>query len=126
MDIEALKHHLNIHSETFYDFADRIGTLSTGALALSITFRKDVAGPSPIGVWSLQLSWAAFVLSLICCTAYRFSKAKTHWEIARNISSGQPFTTASPGRFFNFCFLTGVISFLAGVLAVVVFAILNV
>jgi len=125
MDKESLRKHLEIHAEAFYDFADRICTLSTGALALSITFRKDIVGNSPSGIWLLQFSWAALVVSLLCCTFYRFSKAKVHWELARHIASGASDGVTSPGLFFSICFRLGCFSFIAGIVSFVWFAGLN-
>ncbi|HEY6169406.1 MAG TPA: hypothetical protein VI454_15300 [Verrucomicrobiae bacterium] len=125
MDIESLQKHAEIHAEAVYKFADRVSTLSTGALALSITFRKDIIGPAPSSIWLLHLSWVAFVIAVICCTVYGFSKAKVHWEIASSIAAGHSFGVATPGLFFSSCFKLGYGFFLIGVVALVWFAILN-
>ncbi len=126
MNMELLKKQLDIHADAFYDFADKICTLSTGAPALSITFRKDIVGSSPAALWLLKVSWAAFVIALLCSTFYRFSKAKVHWEIAQSILNGQSLHIVSPGRLFSLCFRAGCLAFIAGVGTLVYFAALNI
>ena len=126
MSIEAIKKHLDIHAESFYDFADRISTLSTGALALSITFRKDIVGTSPSAIWLLKFSWVALVIALLCCTGYRFSKAKVHWKIAQSMASGSTLAMESPGLFFSICFKLGCFAFLTGIVSFVWFAFKNI
>lgn len=125
IDFAALKHHLDIHAETFYDFCDRICTLSTGALALSITFRKDVVGDSPAQIWLLQTSWILWVISLVGCTFYRFSKAKIHWEIAQKIGAGESVGAVSQSIYYSMCFHLGVLSFLLATVSFVWFASIN-
>lgn len=53
--------------DALYQLADRLATLSTAALALTVTFRKDLAGNSPefIRVLVLKTAWVAFILSVV-------------------------------------------------------------
>lgn len=125
MDTELALDHVGKHSEALYDFADRITTLSTGALALSITFRKDIAGASPAAIWLLQSSWAAFTIAVICCTIYRFSKAKAHAHIVQAVLKGETRGIMEVGLFYDICFLIARLTFLCGVVALVAFAVKN-
>jgi len=45
--------------------SDRVFTLATGCLALSITFRHDLVGDQPHDLWRLGTSWVCFTISII-------------------------------------------------------------
>lgn len=44
---------------------DRAVTLSSGALALSIAFRKDLVGMVPVDLWALKLAWVCFGIATV-------------------------------------------------------------
>ena len=43
----------------------RIFSLATGALALSITFRRSLIPDDPTHLWALKASWLAFLISIL-------------------------------------------------------------
>jgi hypothetical protein len=45
---------------------DRIVTVATAALAVSITFRGAIAGPGAMHVWLLKGAWIGLGLALVC------------------------------------------------------------
>ena len=51
--------------DALYQLADRLATLSTAALALTVTFRKDLAGTGLEYSFVLKVSWISFVLSVL-------------------------------------------------------------
>jgi hypothetical protein len=61
MDINK-KYELLVNNT--YKAKDKIFSLATGTLALSITFRGSIIGDHPIDLWHLKLSWIA--LSITC------------------------------------------------------------
>src|SRR5688572_27139068 len=125
MDTEAVFKHLQKHNDAISDFSDRISALAAGALALSITFRKDIIGASPSNLWILQSAWAGFVISIICCTIYRLSTAKAHWDIVQALIAGRTSGIVEVGLFYTICFRVGWAAFLAGVAALAWFAGIN-
>jgi hypothetical protein len=47
----------------FYRLAEHIATLSSGALALSVTFAKGGIDKSPCSLWCLRGAWFGFILA---------------------------------------------------------------
>jgi len=66
-----------------FDFADRIITLSTGALALSVTFRKSFSEAAPNHIWLLGLSWILFVTSVATGLVVLHLRTSVYLLIAR-------------------------------------------
>ena len=64
-DYDIASEHLAKWLEALYQLADRLATLSAAALALTVTFRKDLAGDGLEYVWALKASWLAFILAII-------------------------------------------------------------
>lgn len=58
-------------AKLFRDHAQSIITLSTGALALSVTFLHDIASNHLQG-WLIQRSWIAFVLAVVFGILYDY------------------------------------------------------
>lgn len=57
---------LTLAFEFASDLAKQLITLSTGILALTITFTKELLGSVPRGkVWALKFCWATFIISIL-------------------------------------------------------------
>ncbi len=52
----------NQKSAATITFVDRIITLSTSALAFSMTFRTSLVGVTPSHLWLLKLAWIGFAI----------------------------------------------------------------
>jgi len=62
-------------NEAFYSFTDKIVTLSTGALTLSIIFRNSLTGNQPpTHLWLLQVAWIGFMMAVLTGTLWYLSK----------------------------------------------------
>lgn len=83
------------------DSAKQLITLSTGVLALTITFYKDFAPQAGHGSKTLMtFGWLAFLLSILCGVVHLFAltgalapktggELKLHWPIADFSLGGQ-------------------------------------
>ena len=49
----------------FYRLAEHIATLSSGALALSVTFAKSGIDKCPVAFWFLRGAWFGFILAVV-------------------------------------------------------------
>jgi len=56
--------------------ADRLATLASGALALTVTFRSDLAGQAHLLI--LKLSWIGFILTIIGFLLVFLGKIEMH------------------------------------------------
>lgn len=87
--------------EALYQLADRIATLSTAALALTITFRKDLVGDGLQHTLVLKASWICFVLSVIGFVLIYVGRISFHLRavIGKQTPTGQLFTALLPWYF---------------------------
>jgi hypothetical protein len=85
----ALRDRLWIGRQANYESLDKsILTLSSGALALSVTFIKDLV-PIAASVWSfaLYVSWLMFVLAIISTLASALVSQAAHERQLENVES---------------------------------------
>jgi hypothetical protein len=52
--------------ETALELAKQLLTLSSGFIALSVTFMKDIFGNNPLSPCLIIYSWGAFTVSILC------------------------------------------------------------
>lgn len=96
--------------EVALDFAKQLITLSSGVLALSATFIRELPAASPVQLALLALSWAALAIS-VCGGLQTISaivKSRLNADYAWSTGAGQRYATIS-----KFAFLTGVVLFAA-------------
>jgi hypothetical protein len=119
--------HVHRMNQAYYDLADRVMTLSTGSLALSITFRRSFSSAASHNLWLLRTSWISFVLAVLLALILLGAKA----VIAKNTVSAiertkQPSKLiVRPPWWFRPTGYGMFISFLVGVSTFVAFAITN-
>jgi hypothetical protein len=75
--------------EALYLLADRLATLSAGALALTVTFRGDLAKPNP-HVWLLKASWLGFILAILGFVIISKAKIDFHCDAFEKMSTSSP------------------------------------
>jgi hypothetical protein len=88
-DQQVRLRHLDNAEEEGRKTNDAILSLSTGALALSITFRSALFGTEPSALFLLGMSWIAFTVSVICYVMNSIFKASTTLEMAQGKSFEQ-------------------------------------
>lgn len=106
--------------KAYKNYDKAILTLSGGALAISFTFIKDIAGISTLFTCSLLLSWTSWVFS-VSCTLFSFLASQFALRRAinileagdnpKNIFGISHYVTLFLNIFAGLAFLVGTISF---------------
>jgi hypothetical protein len=123
-------------NKAFFIFVDRIMTLSTGALALSITFRTSFSQCLPKGTLILMISWSSFVVAIIAGLFLLYGRVdvyrrtaqiykalfKTSYEELAKLKEG---FIVPPARWFPFAKWALGISFGLGIIALAAYAMMN-
>jgi hypothetical protein len=129
-----MSEHIDKMNETFFLFVDRVITLSTGALALSITFRTSFSKAEPTLSWILKVSWIAYVIAILAGVLLLFGRAESHRRSAKFQKEKmkepppvKPYTvTLPPPGWLPKAAWTMAVSFVIGIVALATFAIINV
>jgi len=91
MSIESVVNNVeqlsNQQHEARMQFIDRVLTVSSGALAFSVTFRDSVAGEAARAVWLLQLAWCLLALCTIISTYLHLSKASSASRLIKGLQA---------------------------------------
>ena len=109
------------------DYDKALLTLSAGALGVSIAFIHTVA-PHPKDIAWLGLAWGLFALSLVCVVSSLLTSQHELREAIRkydNRTDGDGLAAASGSSWTAKLNVGGGVVFLLGVVALVVFALLN-
>lgn len=125
--------HINRMNEAFFLFVDRVITLSTGSLALSITFRSSFSQATPVASYLLKVSWIAFVIAVLAALILILGHAEVHKRSAVTHRQGMDMPAperpksviVSPAWWFVCAKWIICISFLIGIIALAAFAIRN-
>jgi len=131
-DEEYRKHILVADQKAVEDFDKTLVTLSGGALAVSLTFLKDIVGDGPVhSIDLLRLAWLLLTLALACVlssfwcshralrrTLYQLDTGEFEWN--PKLRSGGGWTSATT-RLNVF----GMLMFIGGVATLLMFAALN-
>ena len=104
--------------------SDTILSLSTGALALSITFRSSLFGINPSWISLLAISWIGFIVTILCYVFNSIFKAKTSLDLA----AGKSFEEVDPDLLKYSVVLRGtmLVSFLLAIVLLTTFGIKNI
>jgi hypothetical protein len=117
-------------NEAFYAFTDKIVTLSTGALTLSIIFRNSLTGNQPpTHLWLLQVSWIGFMLAVLTGTLWYLSKYRVHRDMAEKLRtnrSGSTWEFVGPKWYYRLARKVMMWSFPIAIVALTLFGILNI
>jgi formate/nitrite transporter FocA (FNT family) len=105
------------------DFDTALRALAGGALAISITFVHDIA-KHPRHTWSLALAWPLFGLALALNLVSFLTSARASGSMLRVMIGGVS-EDLPHGRITDVLNWLSLISFLGGVLFLVLFALLN-
>ena len=116
-------------NEAFYSFSDKIITLSTGALTLSIIFRNSLtSNQPPKHLWLLQIAWSGFMMAVLAGTFWSLSKYRVHRDMAGKLrTNGRgSYLTAGPRWYYRFSRKLMMLAFPIAIVALTVFGILNI
>ena len=130
----------NLSDKTFDDIGEKIFQLSTGALALSITFRTSIAPSDAVHKWVLSAAWISLTISVVYYVCFR-----AHWamfkmksadivrDFKRRVESEEKIDempdvaalTKKETRYTLICWVITFVGFLAGMALLLIFALLN-
>lgn len=123
---EVASQQLEKRLDALYQLADRLATLSAGALALTVTFRKDLGGSSSEHLWALKTSWVGFILAVIGFLLVYLGRVEIHRRLAENaITSSSAYAKALPPWYAKVGKILLVVGFLAGLLLLAFFGAVN-
>jgi hypothetical protein len=124
--IDLIQKHTDQRTAVFYSFCDRVITLSTGALALSITFRSSFTGSSSIHLWLLRFAWICFTVAILAALITHLGRIRSHTKVISELlqDSGRV-VVGSPGRFFTCAIWAMYASFFLAIASLAGFAFIN-
>ena len=114
-----------------HTFVDRIITVSTSALAFSLTFRSSILGSNPTSVWLLKTAWICLALSSITGVFLHLAPVSAADNLIRrmeqNVRAGGDGdeASASPHGIYEWYHRIMVLTFPAGLAALMAFGICN-
>jgi hypothetical protein len=111
-------------NEAYYSFCDKIITLSTGFLALTITFKNSFVSSDPSLPFLLFLSWICFTVAILTSTYIHWGKAWIYKQRTIEILNQQPGTGMLPHRFTITRYIM-FFSFSVAIICLAIFAIIN-
>jgi len=111
-------------NEAYYAFCDKIITLSTGFLALTITFKNSFVTADVSLSFLLYLSWASFTVAILSATCIHWGKAFIYNRRANEILTGNSGSGKLPFLFSLFRYMM-FLSFSLAIICFSIFAITN-
>src|SRR5688572_4910525 len=72
----------------FYHLAEHIATLSSGSLAVTVTF-VTVVGKSPVSLWILRSGWLCFVLAVVGFVLIHMAKVASYDPVLDSVREGR-------------------------------------
>ena len=98
-----------------------IFSFSTGALALSVTFRSSLVGNAPHSLWLLSIAWVLFTLSSLSYILGLMLEACIKMDLAKNpqqsLSRKHKLMIVIPNFLMTFAFIVGLGAFVGFALA---------
>ena len=129
---DSANEHAVRATEIFYSIPEKLIALSTGALALSITFKSNYVPVAPKQIWLLPFSWCAFLATILLALIVIAGHGVQHVDYVNKsveaIQSNQkPRVISCHARwYYRVANVLMKIAFLLGVIAFTWFAIENV
>jgi len=106
-------------------FIDRVVTLSSSMLVLSIAFRTSILGPAATNVWLLKVAWVALAVSSVCGAFIHLSTASAGRRLLIRMQANHDEGSASAHPIYTVFYVLLVIFFPVGIAALMAFGIVN-
>ena len=124
--LRLIKKHADLENAAFYSFCDKVITLSTGALALSITFRSSFSAALPVCLWLLKLSWICFTLAVLTAMFTHIGRIRSHRSVRLQLLKNEGNVIVSKVRkIFGFAIWVMYASFFLAIASLAAFAFVN-
>jgi hypothetical protein len=126
MQRQLIQKHADLENAAFYSFCDRVITLSTGALALSITFRSSFSAAPPVRLFLLKVSWVCFTLAILAALVTHIGRIRSHKNVIRQaLKNDGGVIISESGRVFRCAIWVMYTSFFLAILSLAAFAFVN-
>lgn len=104
---------------------DRLLTLSTGALTLSIAFREAIGGSAPVALGLLRLAWLAFCAPILGAVLYHVFDFHLYNRAIDKLRQGRSKFEVNNGCLVLPLAYASLAGFSLGLLALLLFALRN-
>ena len=102
---------------------DRMVTVCTSALAISLTFRSSIAGTAPVHVWLLKTAWIGLAVATVGGVVLHLGMAASANALMRAIWNNQ--SSAAPHKIYAAIQFLALAGFLVGFICLIAFGIIN-
>ena len=106
-------------------FVDRVVTLCSSMLVLSIAFRSSMLGPAATQVWLLKLAWVALATSTVCGVFLHLATASAAKRVILRLRVHYDDVSATAHPIYHFLYFLLLLSFPVGITALMLFGIIN-
>jgi uncharacterized membrane protein (Fun14 family) len=108
-------------------FIDRVVTVSTSALAFSMTFRSSIIGTSPSHIWLLKVAWIAFGICSVFGVLLHLATPSAIKRLIRDMRDGDVVGSAAgcAHPVYDLIYRLLVIAFPLGIFSLMAFGVLN-
>lgn len=111
--------------DAFYHLADRLATLASGALALSVTFTRGTLPHSGFAVWCLRISWLGFLCTVAGFLLIHLAQIWIYQDFINKVRAEQPPPpTLTPPYYFHIGRYLLIIGFSTGLVFLALFGVL--
>jgi hypothetical protein len=118
----AFKEKMN----ALYHLAQHIATLSSGALAISVTFTKTGIDKCPIALWFLRGAWIGFILAVFGFVLIHLARIASYDAFLDNMRAGKGVpSTVVPPWYFHIGRHLLIVGFIFGLLFLAIFGMLQ-
>ncbi|MEM6821845.1 MAG: hypothetical protein AAF558_07905 [Verrucomicrobiota bacterium] len=129
MDIDTAWKRLSemgdIKNAAISKFVDRVLTVSSSALAFSITFRGSLVGVGAQDVWLLKVAWVSLGLCSIVGVLLHLSQASAANRMIKKMKGDLNERYAAANPVFGFGFALLILAFPVGIASLMMFGLLN-
>jgi hypothetical protein len=108
--------------DALYSLAQHIATLSSGVLAVSVTFIQVGIGKCPVAMWFLRGAWAGFILAVVGFVLIHLARIGSYDAVLDSVRGGHGLPpTVAPPWYFHVGRHSLIWGFLSGLLLLAVF-----
>jgi hypothetical protein len=127
MNFPELERATQDRAKAFYGLCDKIITVASGLLAVTVTFRTSLLSNINGKIQAPRLliwAWIALAVTVAAGLITHFGLVRAQTRAIREMIAGRP-GAGIPGAFFTFCSFVMALSFLLALISFVIFAALN-
>ena len=107
-------------------FVDKVVTLSSSMLVLSIAFRGSLVGTEPSGIILLKIAWVALALSTVCGVYVHLSVASSGSRTLKQMKNHEDYDAhLQPHPIYTLFYMTLYFVFPLGIMSLMIFGVMN-